>query len=87
MIYAISPDIVAQAKHCTHNHGCLAGSSVFPLCKVVSPQAGNYVVIEPKFGMILYCAYKTSLEIKTSASTIHGYFCPVRKEIFARYGE
>jgi hypothetical protein len=87
MAYEIAPEVIAQAKFCKHNHECLNDSAVFPLCKVVSKRTGACVIIEPKFGMIPYCGYNTSIEGKTSESKINTCFCSVRKEIFLKYGE
>jgi hypothetical protein len=75
----IDEDVIAKADKCTSLLGCLNNKD-YQLCKVVPPTNGNGVVfIECREKR--YCNYKN----------IFGYSlvfcsCPVRKEIYRKYG-
>ena len=77
MKYEIDDAIIKTATQCKNNHACLEGTC--PICPVE-----HFVMHWVHFVKCLYdepCPYKKSLDKATVCT------CPVRKEIFNRYGE
>lgn len=77
MKYEIDDSIIKTAKECKNNCACLEG--VTPLCSVE-----HCIMHRIHYVKCLHeepCLYKSTMENSTVCT------CPVRKEIFNRYGE
>ncbi|MDD3813142.1 MAG: hypothetical protein PHZ02_00740 [Desulfocapsaceae bacterium] len=86
MIYDIPEEIINETKLCLYNHGCLSSVAIFPQGVPTGKKGMHFTEVKKKSYFLGKCSYCTDIINKENeASTL--CFCPVRCEIFNRYGK
>ena len=75
--YKIPIEIIAEANKCRQNPGCLSDPD-FELCKPTYKQGVRVGV--------LVCGYKADCPYSSHIGSEYVCTCPVRQEIFRKYG-
>ena len=73
----INPDTIKATTQCSHDFACLKGDK-HSMCKI--EECVNKKVIFVKYKGYTQCAYRMPFADSTICN------CPVRKEIFNKYG-
>ena len=85
LMFEIDQEIIDQTRgHCPKWKVCLSGDMSF--CGKVKQGNGDYLIMEPLPNFVpSNCPY--SYKIKDKDSDIYVCACPVRKEIYRKYGK
>ena len=86
-MFYIDQDIIDQVKgSCSRMGICLSGD--LTLCGKVKETSQNYLVVEPySKHQCAECTYGFKLKNKDTSESIFVCSCPVRKEIYRKYGK
>ena len=86
-MFEIDQNIIDQVKgNCPSMGICLSGD--ITLCGQVKEASQNYLVVEPHSEhQCADCLYSFKFKDKDTSEDIFVYSCPVRKEIYTKYGK
>jgi hypothetical protein len=86
-MFEIEQDIIDQVKGNCHSMGiCLFGD--LTLCGKVKDVSQDYLVVDPHSDhQCADCPYGFKFKDKEASEDVFACVCPVRKEIFRKYGK
>jgi hypothetical protein len=86
MDYEVPPEIFSNTSLCRYNYACVSGFSVLPQCRPVCEVTEGLMHVKSKKYYLGECLYRFDIKDKNDVQ-VTCCVCPVRCELFKRYGK
>lgn len=86
MSYHISEEIIQNTILCRYNYDCLFSEAILPQCNTICEKGGDCITVKEKGYYLGICPYHLNINGKNGDDSAI-CFCPVRVEIFRKYGK